>query len=113
LPEIEGGSFVFTNDGHHPLSLTAPFARLAATIGVADWRLHDLRRTARTLLSRAGVISDVAEMCLGHVLPGAVRQIYDRHRYEAEKAQAYEALAAQIERVVNPQADALKVVRLR
>jgi integrase len=113
LPEIEGGSFVFTNDGHHPLSLTAPFARLAATIGVADWRLHDLRRTARTLLSRAGVISDVAEMCLGHVLPGAVRQIYDRHRYEAEKAQAYEALAVQIERVVNPQADALKVVRLR
>ena len=46
-------------------------------------------------------------------MPGAVRQIYDRHRYEAEKAQAYEALAVQIERVVNPQADALKVVRLR
>jgi integrase len=63
--------------------------------------LHDLRRTARSLMSRAGVNSDHAERCLGHVI-GGVRGTYDRHEYYAEKQKAYEALAAQIDRIVNP-----------
>ena len=66
------------------------------------WTIHDLRRTARTLMSRAGVNADIAERCLGHVIAG-VRGIYDRHRFEEEKRSAFEALAAQIERIVNPQ----------
>jgi hypothetical protein len=70
--------------------------------GVTGWTLHDLRRTARSLMSRAGVPSDHAERCLGHVLPG-VRGVYDRHAYHAEKQRTFEALAAQIERIVNPQ----------
>jgi integrase len=68
---------------------------------LSNWTLHDLRRTARSLLSRAGVSSDHAERCLGHALPG-VRGVYDRHEYHDEKRQAFEALAAQIERIVNP-----------
>ena len=31
------------------------------------WTVHDLRRTARTLMSRAGVLADHAERVLGHV----------------------------------------------
>jgi hypothetical protein len=46
------------------------------------------------------VSSDVAEQCLGHVLPGLVRQTYDHHDYLQEKAEAFEALAAQIEQIV-------------
>jgi hypothetical protein len=53
-------------------------------------------------MSRAGINADVAERCLGHVIPG-VRGVYDRHSYRAEMAHAYEALAAQIERIINPQ----------
>ena len=53
--------------------------------GVTGWRLHDLRRTARSLMSRAGVSSDHAELCLGHVLPG-IRATYDIHPYLDEKA---------------------------
>ena len=30
LPAVDGGTFVFSSDGHRALSLTAPFARLAA-----------------------------------------------------------------------------------
>jgi hypothetical protein len=71
--------------------------------------LHDCRRTARSLLSRAGINSDHAEQCLGHVIPG-VRGVYDRHAYYDEKKFAFEALGAQIERIVNPQAN---VVTLR
>jgi hypothetical protein len=54
-------------------------------------------------MSRAGVSADHAERCLGHVI-GGVRGIYDRHEFHREKAQAFEALAALIERIVNPPA---------
>ena len=72
-----------------------------AQCGVSGWTIHDLRRTARSLLSRAGVNADVAERCLGHVV-GGVRGVYDRHQYQAEMLHAYEALAALIERIVDP-----------
>jgi hypothetical protein len=53
------------------------------------------------LLSRSGIAPDVAERCLGHALP-TIRATYDRHRYVDEMAHAFEALAALIERIVNP-----------
>jgi integrase len=67
--------------------------------GVTDWRIHDLRRTARSLMSRAGVSSDIAELCLGHVLPG-IRATYDRHSYIDEKREAFEKLAALVAQIV-------------
>jgi integrase len=60
---------------------------------------HSLRKTARTLMSRAGVRSEHAERALGHV-QGAVERAYDKHEYLAEKKTAFEALATEIERVV-------------
>jgi hypothetical protein len=60
-------------------------------------------------MSRAGVDADIAERCLGHVIPG-IRSVYDRHEYHAEKARAYEALAGLIDRIVTGGAD---VVTLR
>src|SRR5262249_29291257 len=41
-------------------------AKLQQASGV-DFRLHDLRRTARTLMSRLGVAEDLAELAIGHV----------------------------------------------
>ena len=70
--------------------------------GVTGWTLHDLRRTARSLMSRAGVPSDHAERCLGHVI-GGVRGTYDRHEYHEEKRLAFEALASLIARIIDPQ----------
>jgi integrase len=97
------GRHIFTFDGVKPIGGFSNLkARLDAACRVKDWTLHDLRRTARSLLSRAGVAHDIAEICLGHVLTG-VRATYDRHEYHEEKKQAFAALAAQIERIVNPQ----------
>jgi len=105
LPKI--GRHVFTFNGRKPLGgFVLPKARLDAASGVKGWTLHDLRRTARSLLSRAGIAPDVAEMCLGHVLVG-VRGTYDRHAYHDEKKHAFEALAAQIARIVDPQDNVL------
>lgn len=74
---------------------------LQAASGTADWTLHDLRRTARSLMSRAGVPADHAERCLGHVI-GGVRGVYDVWEYLPEKLKAYDALAGLIDRIVNP-----------
>ena len=41
-------------------------ANLRQASGV-DFRLHDLRRTARTLMSHLGVAEDIAELAIGHV----------------------------------------------
>ena len=75
--------------------------KLDAKSGVVGWRLHDLRRTARSLLSRAGVNSDVAEKSLGHSR-GDIIERYDRHKYLSEMAHAFELLSAEIERIVHP-----------
>ena len=98
-----GSDFVFTNDGKRTIGGFSKFKHaFDAICGVTDWTLHDLRRTARSLMSRAGVQSDHAERCLGHVLPG-IRGTYDKHEYRDEKRRAFEALASLVERIVNPQ----------
>jgi integrase len=109
-PHIDDGPFVFTTTGHHPLSPSKPKVAFDAACGVKDWTLHDLRRTARTLLSRAGVAPDHAERCLGHVI-GGVRGVYDQHKYHREMEAAFAALASLIERIVHPPADFVTPLR--
>ena len=66
-----------------------------------NWTLHDLRRTAKTLMVRAGVRPDISERVLGHIIAG-VEGTYDRHSYADEKRDALEKLAAMIDRILNP-----------
>ena len=84
LPRIEGCDYVFTTDGRRPVSGFSTFKlKFDIACGVKDWRLHDLRRSSRSLMSRAGVDHDIAERCMGHVIQG-VRGVYDRHKYVDE-----------------------------
>jgi integrase len=104
--------FVFSVTGRKPFNVHAA-AKAALNIKIAElrakaergampaWTLHDLRRTARSLMSRAGVPSDHAERALGHAI-GGVRATYDRHRYEEEKKKAFEALATLVAQILNP-----------
>jgi integrase len=68
---------------------------------LASWTFHDLRRTARSLMSRAGVRPDIAERVLGHAIAG-VEGVYDRHSYDEQKAEALQALALLISCIVQP-----------
>jgi integrase len=102
MPHFASNPHVFAGAGG---GATANFSkdkiRFDAASGVSGWTLHDLRRTARSLLSRAGVRPDIAERVLGHVVTG-VEGVYDRHTYHDEKADALVRLAALLERIVNP-----------
>jgi integrase len=108
--------FVFsTTDGAKPFSgfskakreLDKAIADIREREGrppMENWTLHDLRRTARTLLARAGVRDDIAERCLGHVIKG-VEKVYNRYAYLDEKRAAFEALASLVSRILNPTAN--------
>jgi integrase len=73
-----------------------------AKVRLERWTIQDLRRTGRSLMTRAGIDPDHAERALGHMIAG-VRGVYDRHDFRDEKRQAFDALASQVERIVNPQ----------
>jgi integrase len=66
---------------------------------VAPWRFHDLRRTCRTGMGMLGVPQHVAELVIGHALPGIVG-VYDRHSYLAEKRDALNRWANHVLNVV-------------
>jgi integrase len=113
LPKPPDGKFVFSKDGRSINKRLAGYKHNFDIVVLDElrktdrgaqplprWTLHDLRRTARSLMSRAGVPTDHAERCLGHVI-GGIRGVYDRHEYHAEKAKAFEALAALVERIVS------------
>jgi integrase len=104
-----GAVFVFSNDaganalcGYGPLkkAFDAAVTKHLVAASMPSWRLHDLRRTARSLMSRAGVPSDYAERCLGHVI-GGIRGTYDRFEYRDEKAEAFTKLARLLDRILS------------
>jgi integrase len=120
IPQIGRKGWVFTTNGDTPISGFSKWkARFDAEMAVElhkqnpeaelqHWVVHDLRRSARSLMSRAGVSPDHAERALGHLI-GGVRGTYDRYEFKAEKTKAFEALADQIDRILNPQSNVLSL----
>ena len=101
-PRFTSNPYVIAGRAAGPIrSFHGPRDALKTKLGFDDWRLHDLRRTHRSLLSRAGVRPDIAERVLGHAIKG-VEGTYNRHSYREEKAHALKALASLIESIVNP-----------
>jgi integrase len=105
------GEFVFQGRGSSAFSgFTRSKRRLDRISGVSGWRLHDLRRTARSLMSRTGTNADHAERVLGHAISG-IRSVYDRHEFKAEKADALRRLAALIETIVHPRPNVVPLAK--
>ena len=76
--------FVF---GRNWQSWSNPKASLDLQLnGMAEWRLHDIRRTATTMMADRGVLPHVLEAILNHVSghKSGVAGIYNRARYEGE-----------------------------
>lgn len=121
-PRVEGNPYVFPGRGKGAYNISQskrPFdVKLVTQMDAAQlppmqpWVLHDLRRTARTLLSRAGVRSEIAERVLGHRKRG-VEGIYDRHEYAEEKRIALAKLATLIENIVEPPKDNVRLLKRR
>ncbi len=109
-PRIVDCPFVFTYGRKALAAFSQGKEEFDEACGITGWTLHDLRRTARTLMSRAGIDSDTAEQCLGHLLQG-VRKTYNRDDFREQKKLAFELLSALIQRIVR--SPATNVTHLR
>ena len=90
------GRLVFPSDitGSAMSGWSKMLPRLVKVSGV-PFRLHDLRRTTRTMMSRLGVSEAVAEAAIGHAKTGLVA-IYDKHDHLEERRAAFEAVGQHI-----------------
>ena len=82
-----------------------------ATIGLEDFRPHDLRRTAASFMASIGVPRVVIGKILNHV-ERDITAVYDRHGYDREKRGALERWALELGRIVGSRTQA-QVVELR
>ena len=82
--------------------------REAKHLGLKRFTPHDLRRSARTGLSRLAVRDEVAEAALGHV-KGGIRGTYDLHRFEAEVGAALQLWADHLDALSSPKVQPLLV----
>ena len=89
-------------------ALVWSFVQARKSCPIDDFTAHDLRRTARTHLSRLGVSSDIGEAALGHT-KGGVQGVYDLHKFEREVGEALQLLDDHLDKLAKP----AKVVQLR
>jgi integrase len=99
-PHLVGDSRVFRRPND------ATIARFQASTELPHWTIHDLRRTARSLMSRAGIQTEISELVVGHSIKG-IQKVYDRHSYFEEKGAALARLATLVERILNPAANVI------
>ncbi|WP_019013165.1 tyrosine-type recombinase/integrase [Elioraea tepidiphila] len=89
-------------------------ARLDRASGVTDWTWHDLRRTARTGMSRLGVSREAAEAALAHISGrGGLVGVYDRHDYAREAAEALRTWQAFVAGLVGQGAEVVALAERR
>lgn len=104
LPRTKDSPFVFAA-GIKPIAGWTPIKdRLAKLVGIAPWRIHDLRRTAATGLQKLKTPLQVTEAILGHTAGSraGIVGIYQRHDYAEEKRAALEAWGAHVVGLVRP-----------
>jgi integrase len=100
-------------------NLTRVFVAAAREAGIANARLHDLRRTGATTMTseRIGVQRFIVSRVLNHAGDtgdaAAVTAVYDRNAYLPEKRRALEAWAALLTEIVAGQTRAANVVAIR
>ena len=107
-PRVEGRRFLFGERDSGFSGWSRCKARLderlrEAGTPVAEWTLHDLRRTAATVMAdRLGIAPHVVEAVLNHYSGhrGGVAGVYNRAAYAIEKRAALDAWGAFVTEVV-------------
>lgn len=82
----------------HATSTKEARRKIQQESGVTGWTAHDLRRTARTIMSRLKIKHHVRERVLNHA-QGGIQGVYDRYDYLQEKTDALNKLANEIDRI--------------
>ena len=95
---LQGCIFPAANSTTQPMAagtLNRSLARVKW--GMPHFTIHDLRRTAATLLSEAGYPADVIEKALNHTIKG-VRGVYNRAEYGEQRREMLQAWADMVDK---------------
>jgi integrase len=113
LPRLVDADLVFTIKRKPITGFSRMKEKLDAATGVADWTLHDLRRTVASGLQRLGVRLEVTEAVLNHRSgsTAGIVGVYQRHDYAVEKRDALQRWADHVDALVSGKT--AKVVALR
>jgi integrase len=89
-PKVESARYIFSHhpDGKAPWRpdyATLAFARLAAQLGIAKIRLHDLRHFAATTMLLNGIDVRTAAGRLGHARASTTLDIYAHYTHPADQ----------------------------
>ncbi len=98
-----------------PHASTRALGRARAVIGISNFRVHDLRRTAATKMAEIGVSPHTIALVLNHVSArrGTVTgKAYVRYSYDREKREALNAWGSRLEQIVSGE-DSAAVVPIR
>jgi len=104
-PRIESGpvfpcrTVVKGEESVRTFSVAKALDRCMEHLDIPKLTPHDLRRSAASLWSQAGIQRHLKPILLGHALPGVTDRHYDRHEYLPEKRHALEQWARWIEAV--------------
>lgn len=89
-----------SNDGPvHPHAATRALERARSSIGLDNFRVHDLRRTAATKMEELGTPPHVISHILNHISVSKstiTKKVYSRYTYEREKRDALNSWGAQL-----------------
>jgi integrase len=104
LHDLAGGSSLVMPSRN---SLTRPFAKDAmnkaldgVSFGIEPFTIHDMRRTASTLLHEKNYPSDVIEKALNHMI-GGVRGVYNRAQYAEQRREMLQFWADYVEGIAS------------
>jgi integrase len=99
-------------DGGHLRYLHKTHGRLCKASGIADFKIHDLRRTAASCMSAAGISRLTIRKILNHK-EREITAVYDRYSYAPEIRHALDAWGARIEEIVSGREPSSNVASLR
>ena len=110
-PEARGWIFP-SRDGGHLRYLHKTHARLCKASGFADFKIHDLRRTAASHMAAAGINRLTVAKVLNHK-EREITATYDRYGYGPEIRYALDTWNGKLEEMLSGRKPASTVTRLR
>jgi integrase len=98
-PRRNSSDFLFAERGFNDWD--SPKSALDRRLGIAPYRLHDLRRTCATQMAEIGVQPHIIEAVLNHVSghKSGVAGVYNRAKYSGEMRDALQRWADWIEKL--------------
>jgi integrase len=79
---------------------TSRIRALRQATGIADFKMHMLRKTCRTIMARCGVARDIARLAIGHQRQG-LDAIYDHHDHWAARVEAFAKVESYVNALIN------------